>query len=474
MKKKYICFFLLVAADGFALLLSFYLAFLTRKFILPDFFPALLTRPLLFSVYLSHSYLILIWIVVFGYEKLYTKRLPAQEETRILIKSNMISFAMIAIAVFLTKEYFYYSRMIIVAAWIFSFVALLAIRYWAKRLFIRIHVWTKRVLIIGSPDSVSSVIGAIAQNKTMGYEIVGCLTDDRTKIGQSILGVCILGHFDEIERWKEKTRFEDVIVAFSDMPSQRLIGLLKRWDGMSETIRYIPQTGDLITTGIEIENIGKVLALVLRKNLHKPLNLLVKIVLEFGLALILMAPLVPFFLIIGIAIKLDSTGPIFFRQERYGRRGKMINVIKMRTMYLDADAHLSAFLRMNPGARDEWETYRKLKAHDPRVTRIGSLLRKYSLDELPQIINILQGDMSLVGPRPYLREELEEIEHEKSILFQVRPGITGLWQISGRSHLPFEERLKLDEYYIRNWSLWMDVMILVKTIGAAASGHGAF
>lgn len=474
MKKKYICFVLLVAADYLALLLSFYLAFLTRKLVLPVIFPSLLARPPLFSAYLSHSYLLLIWITVFGYGKLYTKRYTAQEDTRILINSNMIAFAMIAIAVFITKDYFLYSRMIIVMALFFSIGILPIIRYFTKRLLIRIHVWGKRVLIIGSPDGTSSVIEAIAQNRTMGYEIVGCLTDDRTRIGQSISGVPILGHFDEIEQWKEKTRFEDIIVSFPNIQSERLIGLLKRWDAMSETIRYIPQTGDLITTGIEIENIGKVLTLVLRKNLHKPWNLLVKIILEFCLSLVLVIPLAPFFLIIGIAIKLDSKGPIFFRQQRYGRRGKMINIIKMRTMYLDAGERLSAFLRKNPDAQGEWETYRKLKAHDPRVTRIGSFLRKYSLDELPQIINVFKGDMSLVGPRPYLREELEEIKHEKSILFQVKPGITGLWQISGRSHLSFEERLNLDEYYIRNWSLWMDLMILVKTIRAAASGHGAF
>lgn len=209
MKKKYICFVLLVAADYLALILSFYLAFLTRKLVLPVIFPSLLARPPLFSAYLSHSYLLLIWITVFGYEKLYTKRYTAQEDTRILINSNMIAFAIIAIAVFITKDYFLYSRMIIVMALFFSIGILPIIRYFTKRLLIRIHVWKKRVLIIGSPDGTSSVIEAIAQNRTMGYEIVGCLTDDRTRIGQSISGVPILGHFDEIEHWKEKTRFED-------------------------------------------------------------------------------------------------------------------------------------------------------------------------------------------------------------------------------------------------------------------------
>jgi undecaprenyl-phosphate galactose phosphotransferase len=243
---------------------------------------------------------------------------------------------------------------------------------------------------------------------------------------------------------------------------------------VSDTIRYIPRTGDLITTGIEIENIGKVLSLVVRKNLHKPWNILMKTLFEFILAVILLVPLLPVFLIIAAAIRLDSRGPAFFRQERYGKRGKPIKVIKFRSMHLDADRRLDEYLKNHPDAREEWTTYKKLKASDPRVTRVGAFLRKFSLDELPQVLNVLLGDMSLVGPRPYLHEELEEVKQMKSILFQVKPGVTGLWQTSGRSLVPFEERLRLDEYYIRNWSLWMDLLILMKTVKVTASGHGAF
>jgi len=143
-------------------------------------------------------------------------------------------------------------------------------------------------------------------------------------------------------------------------------------------------------------------------------------------------------------------------------------------MYLDAETRLEKHLQQNPLLREEWIRFKKLKTSDPRVTRIGKFLRKYSLDELPQLINVLKGEMSLVGPRPYIIEELEGIKEIRSMLLQVRPGITGLWQVSGRSLLPFEERLALDEYYLRNWTLWQDIVILIKTIGVFFSGKGAY
>jgi Undecaprenyl-phosphate galactose phosphotransferase WbaP len=474
MKKKYASLLLLVAADILTLALSFSLAFLIRKNLLPLLFPSLSARPVFFSVFLDRFYMVIIWIAVFAYEKLYTKRHAVWEETRILIKSSTISSVLIMVAVYIMKGSLLISRVIISIAWLLSIFAFPAVRYLSKRLLFRFKLWKKRVLIIGSTEATSSVIEAIRRDRTMGYEIVGCLTDDPAKIGKSLSGVPILGHFEEVEDWKKKTGFEDIIVTFPNIPRDRLISLLKRWDDVSETIRYIPQTGDLISTGIEIENIGNILSLVVRKNLHKPWNILIKAVFDFSIALALLIVLLPVDLLIAAAIRLDSRGPVFFRQERYGRRGRVIRIIKFRTMYPDADRRLEAFLERDPAAREEWSTFKKLKSGDPRVTRFGAFLRKYSLDELPQIINVLRGEMSLVGPRPYIQEELEEVKQVKSILFQVRPGITGLWQTSGRSNVPFAERLRLDEHYIRNWSLWTDLVLLLKTLRVTALGHGAF
>jgi undecaprenyl-phosphate galactose phosphotransferase len=165
---------------------------------------------------------------------------------------------------------------------------------------------------------------------------------------------------------------------------------------------------------------------------------------------------------------------VFFVQERYGKRGKVIKVFKFRSMHVDSRPRLEEFLAANPRANGEWERHKKLLSFDPRLTRVGAVLRRFSIDELPQLFNVLRGEMSLVGPRPYLREELEEFRGAKSLLLQVKPGMTGLWQTSGRSLLPFQERLSLDEAYIRNWSLWLDLVILMRTIQVAASGRGAF
>ncbi|MCX6562517.1 MAG: undecaprenyl-phosphate galactose phosphotransferase WbaP [Candidatus Aminicenantes bacterium] len=474
MAKKILSLLALMAADGAAILLCFLMAFLIRQDVLPLLFPALLARPVLWSIYISHAYLLFLWIAVFSYEKLYTKRHAMWEETGALIKSSTISSTLIMVAVFTTKSYVLYSRAIIVMAWLLSLAVLPVFRATTKRLLTGLHLWKKKVIIIGSANGTSVVIESIRRNKSLGYDIVGCLTDDRSKIGLVFSNVTILGHYDEIETWKDRTGFEDIIVTLPDIPGDQFISLLKRWDGVSDTIRYIPRTGDLITTGIEIENIGKVLSLVVRKNLHKPWNILMKTIFEFILSVILLVPLLPVFLIIAAAIRLDSRGPAFFRQERYGKRGKLIKVIKFRSMHIDADLRLDEYLKRNPDAREGWTTFKKLKTSDPRVTRVGAFLRKFSLDELPQVLNVLLGEMSLVGPRPYLHEELEEVKQMKSILFQVKPGVTGLWQTSGRSLVPFEERLRLDEYYIRNWSLWMDLLILMKTVKVTASGHGAF
>ena len=141
---------------------------------------------------------------------------------------------------------------------------------------------------------------------------------------------------------------------------------------------------------------------------------------------------------------------------------------------MDADLRLESYLKGNQKAQEEWQQFKKLKTFDPRVTRAGKVLRRFSLDELPQILNVLNGKMSLVGPRPYILEELKEVESVKSIILQVKPGISGLWQTSGRSNLSFNERLTIDEHYIRNWSFWLDIVILIKTVKTFSRGEGAF
>ncbi|MBM3294295.1 MAG: undecaprenyl-phosphate galactose phosphotransferase WbaP [Candidatus Aminicenantes bacterium] len=472
--RKYVAFFSLVLSDLAAVTLSFYVAYAVRAYVLTRVFTHAFIWGVDWREFSSRWYALGLWVVVFAYEKLYVKRLSIWEETRVVIKAHTIVFGFIAVSFFALRSYFPFSRLILTMAWLLGIAFLPAFRYGTKRLLILSGLWRKRIVVIGSSEAAAEVIAAIRSTRTMGYRTVGCLTDDRTRIGESIAGVPILGHFEDVEDIRERTPFEDIVVTFPNLPHDRLIELLKRWDGVAETIRLVPQTGDFITAGVEIENIGKILSLVARKNLHKPWNILLKAAFEFGLALVAFLLLLPVFLVIAAAVKLTSPGPAFFVQERFGRRGRTIEIIKFRTMHLDAGRRLEDHLKADPAARAEWETYKKLKTFDPRVTRVGRFLRRHSLDELPQMVNVIRGDMSLVGPRPYLREELQELKQVKSILFQVKPGITGLWQTSGRSDVPFAERLRLDEQYIRNWSLWTDIVILLKTVRVTLLGRGAF
>jgi len=185
----------------------------------------------------------------------------------------------------------------------------------------------------------------------------------------------------------------------------------------------------------------------------------------------------PLLIVIALIIRLTDRGTVFFKQERPGLGGQKFVLYKFRTMYPNNEKILEDYLKKNPKAWEEWKLYRKLKSYDPRVTPIGRILRKFSLDELPQFFNVLKGDMSVVGPRPYIYEELEEYKIPESVrqkLFSVKPGITGLWQVQARNEATFEDRVRLDLDYIDNLSFWLDLKIIFKTIWVMLTGKGAY
>jgi undecaprenyl-phosphate galactose phosphotransferase len=235
----------------------------------------------------------------------------------------------------------------------------------------------------------------------------------------------------------------------------------------------IPNEALLQTSTGDVEQVGSVLVMKYRYNLLRPLNRYVKRLFELGLALLLVVALLPLLLLLSLLVALASPGPIFFRQRRIGRFGREFDCIKFRTMYADAEKRLAGLLASDPGVRDEYELYARI-TNDPRVTGIGRFLRRTSLDELPQFINVLRGEMAVVGPRPYLPAETAKVGEHLETIVRVRPGLTGLWQVSGRAELPFRERCVLDDYYIRNWSLWMDFSILLRTARALLTGRGAY
>ena len=191
---------------------------------------------------------------------------------------------------------------------------------------------------------------------------------------------------------------------------------------------------------------------------------LIKRIFDIVLATVLALVALPVFLFIGVLIRLISGPPVFYSHERIGKGGEKFTCYKFRTMYKDADKRIKEYLEDHPRARKEWDKYKKLKSSDPRVTDLGRFIRKFSLDELPQIFNVIKGDMSLLGPRPYLPREKEEVGDILDVITEVKPGITSYWVVNGWNQVEFEERHKLEAWYVRNRSLWLDVKILIKTM----------
>lgn len=257
-------------------------------------------------------------------------------------------------------------------------------------------------------------------------------------------------------------------------------GMKLPYENISEVNRYFSKVLIVPSFGQDTRrywltpcDLGCVVGLELRQNLHDRRRLFVKRTIDLLACCLLLPVLIPLFLLLGILIRLDSPGPVFFRHGRTGRNGEKIRIFKFRTMRRNADRLLDEYLGENPHLREEWERDQKLR-HDPRITRMGRFLRKSSLDELPQLINVLSGEMSLVGPRPIVSSEVAKYGDIYEEYCRVSPGITGLWQISGRNDTGYAERVALDHYYINSWSVWLDIWILWRTIPVALKGSGAY
>jgi undecaprenyl-phosphate galactose phosphotransferase len=473
--KKIFTLTILIITDVLIVIMSFILAFLIRSEILPQLFQRFKEIELApFSNFIQYFYMAGVWTIIFAYEKLYTKRFAFWEEVKVLLKSATIASAAIMIIIFIARRHIEYSRTIVVMAWILSLFLFPIFRFLIKMLLVKANLWKKKLLILGIQQTSLQVLKNIKTNKTMGYEVIGFLDDDPDKIGKTYMGVEVLGPISQFEEIANTYKFKDIMIATPHLPRQKLEQLLAKCARLSDSMWLIPRSGDFITEGVDIEIIGDVLSLYIKKNLAKPWNVLLKNIYEMIIAILSTIVFIPVFIIIAIAISLDSKGPIFYIQDRIGKGNSIFKLFKFRSMYVDNDKRLAEYLEDNPQARNEWEEFKKLKNRDPRVTRVGKFLRRYSLDELPQLFNVLQGKMSLVGPRPYLSEELEGKDTFKNVIALVKPGITGLWQISGRSELPFAKRISLDEYYIRNWSVWLDVTILLKSFRVWFSKKGAY
>jgi Undecaprenyl-phosphate galactose phosphotransferase WbaP len=343
----------------------------------------------------------------------------------------------------------------------------------SKRLLDAMKVWGRPVVILGAGRTGRRVARALARRSLDGLHPVAFFDDDPALRSRRVEGVRVRGGLAEARRFAQRHHVRHAIVATTRLPLERRDRLVTGIDRVFQRVQFVPKLADLPSDGIYAADLDGMLALEVRAGLASPVNRTVKR--SFDVTAVLVGGLLisPLLLLLAAAVYVDSPGPVFYGQRRIGRGGRHFKAWKFRSMVPDADAILQRQLAADPRLREEWERNHKLR-DDPRVTRVGRLLRATSLDELPQLWNVLSGEMSLVGPRPIVDDEAPKYGPVLDLYRMVRPGITGYWQVSGRSDTSYENRVAMDAHYVRNWSVWFDVVILLRTVTVVLKGDGAY
>ncbi|MEM8543265.1 MAG: undecaprenyl-phosphate galactose phosphotransferase WbaP [Cyanobacteria bacterium P01_H01_bin.119] len=396
---------------------------------------------------------------------------PVDEMRRTVLTTTLI-YLCFSTAIFLFKEGDAYSRGVFLLAWAFSILAVLAARFLVRRCFEQRPWWGYPVLVMGAGKTGQMVIRMLHRKPGLGLKPVAVLDDDPQKWGD-VEGVPVVGGLAMAPMLAQERYIPYAIAAMPGVPREKLLALLSRYGQTFHHMLIIPDLFGVASLWIATRDLGGILGLEVRQQLLLPGPRLTKTLIDYSITVVLGIVLLPLLGLIALLVKLDSPGPVFYGQTRIGRNGRYFKAWKFRSMYRNSDQILLRYLRENPDQWAVWMREHKLK-DDPRVTRIGHFLRRTSLDELPQLWNVFQRQMSLVGPRPIVDEEVAHYEEKFELYLQVLPGITGLWQVSGRSDVSYGERVNLDAYYVRNWSVWLDLYILLRTIWVVVLGDGAY
>lgn len=426
-------------------------------------FPSLPPFIIPLNFVLSQFWIVAIFILSFFYNGLYTKIRDFWSDLEAILKSFFFSIILIFSIIAFIKYSGRLSRLHLLLSIFAFFFLYVTIRYVFKLLLNKIPWTMKNVLILGITKSSISLANFIQNNPYLSYRVLG-FWDNGYKRKKLVLGNSKIKVFriEDIEKILRKLKPDSVIISENHFSLNEFISPARKY---VKNILFIPNNNPFFICNSFLFSplYSNSFVLSFKNNLREPLNIFIKRVFDLTASLLLLLLLSPIMAIIAIIIKYDSPGPIFFTHIREGKNKREIKVFKFRTMYVNSECILQNYFSKNPGIRDEWNKYRKLK-NDPRVTRIGKFLRKTSLDELPQLFNVLIGQMSLVGPRPVTKEEVDKYYGKfSSFYYEVKPGITGLWQVSGKNKLSYAQRVFLDVTYVVNWSIWRDLIVLLKT-----------
>lgn len=390
----------------------------------------------------------------------------AVTEIRKISLATTLVFVFLGTLLFLFRTGTYYSRAVFFIAWLLALFAVPVTRALCRAVFGRRDWWGYPVFVIGPAELTAKVVDDMRRKPEAGLRPVACYEVDALEELDNAKGGSWLAQS------ARHHGVERAVLALPGAGRQDILRFLESEDTVFSRIYLVPGIGGLSSFGVETRDLGDSLSLEVRQDLALSRYQTAKRLVDQSLSLLILLAASPILALAAIAIKVDSRGSVFHRQTRLGLGGGEFRIWKFRTMHRDAARMLEEHLAANPEARAEWEASQKLK-NDPRITRVGRVLRKTSMDELPQLWNVLMGNMSLVGPRPIVHNEVVKYGRYFSMYAKVLPGLTGLWQVSGRSDLDYGRRVELDTYYVRNWSPWLDVYLLARTVPVVLKGSGA-
>jgi Undecaprenyl-phosphate galactose phosphotransferase WbaP len=414
-----------------------------------------------------------VFILIFQVSNLYpgVSLAPSEELKNFNVSSFMAHGGIILSRYIEDQEFDALSAAFIVSGAVSTFI-LLTCRGFAHWILSKTSLGGIPAVIFGGGPMARAVVDRLLDGKRTGY-VPALILDDDPATGEAYRDIPII--HDTAIGPELVRRFNIKMAVVTELNYNRQ-AWKKLFNYSIAAFRYhvlIPDFHVATNIWMSVRDFDGLLGFVMSHKLKMPWNLAVKRFLDVSLSAVIVLGLLPLFLCIALAVKITSPGPVLYAHKRVGLQGRHFKAYKFRSMAADAEQRLQTLLAADPQAKAEWEASHKIKK-DPRVTKFGAFLRRTSLDEFPQLINILKGEMSLVGPRPIVDDEIAKYGEDFHRIFSVRPGLSGLWQVSGRSDTDYIERVALDTYYLQSWSVWLDLWVLYKTIGVVIKGKGAY
>jgi len=357
--------------------------------------------------------------------------------------------------------------------WALAIAGIVTTRSITRRVCRQHESYIQNTLVVGTGPEGRLIAKRLMQQPEFGLRVVGFIDSSPSATVPGFDDLRVVGALDDLPRLVREKHVGRVVMGFSADGHAAMLRQIRELNACGVQVDVIPRFPELIGPEVDLHTAGGISLWSLRPFGLSRSSRALKRLGDLVFSAIGLALLAPLFVVIAIAVKLDSRGPVFFRQERILDGQRMFRIWKFRTMVVDAEERKSEVAHLNVHAQDGGDGKMFKIAGDPRITRVGAILRRYSLDELPQLLNILTGEMSLVGPRPLIPEEHLYVTEWRRRRLELKPGVTGLWQVNGRSDLPFEEMVALDYRYVTNWSPWLDLTLVLKTVPQVLKGGSA-